>query len=186
MQICTTCEGQHKTKECISTEAWKINNSHVNVSCWADDNCNTCEECGQQQLIVRSGNTKVLFKMFISWLLRKEMNGFTLVAHNGSGFDNRYLFHYLNTNFGLTVNPIYSGNKLLQFTVKKSAKDKDYLIRGIDSAQFLLAPLKSLSKQFGLDISDFEKGLLPYKFDKPEHWNLRVSISTFLIMPRVK
>ena len=62
------------------------------------------------------------------------MNGFILVTHNGAGFDNHYLFHYLVSDFSLTVNPIYSGSKLLQFTVKKSAKDKDYLIRGIDSA----------------------------------------------------
>ena len=109
--------------------------------------------------------------MFITWLLRDKLNGFTLVAHNGAGFDNHYLFHYLITDFGLTVDPIYSGSKLLQFTVKKSTKDKDYLIRSIDSAQFFLARLKSLPKQFGLDTSDFKKGFFPYKFDKPEHWN---------------
>ena len=41
----------------------------------------------------------------------------------------------------------------------------------IDSAQFFLAQLKSLPKQFGLDTSDFKKGFFPYKFDTPEHWN---------------
>ena len=92
------------------------------------------------------------------------MNGFTLVAQNGAGFDNHCLFHCLNNNF---VDHIYSGSKLLQFTVKKSTNDKDYLIRGIDSAQFFLAQLKS----FGLDTSDFKKGFFPYKFDKPEQWN---------------
>ena len=50
---------------------------------------------------------------------------FTLVAHNGAGFDNHYSH---------LIDPIYSGSKLLQFTVKKSAKDKYYLIRGINSA----------------------------------------------------
>ena len=170
-QICATCDGHHKTKECVSNEPWKIDNSHVKVSCWAEDVCNTCGECGQQQLIIRSGNTKALFKVFISWLLRDKMNGFTLVAHNGAGFDNHYLFHYLITDFGLTVDPIYSGSKLLQFAVKKSIKDRDCLLRGIDSAQFFLARLKSLPKQFGLDTSDFKKGFFPYQFDKPEHWN---------------
>ena len=89
------------------------------------------------------------------------MNGFSLVAHNGAGFDNHYLFQYLISDFGLTVDPIYSGSKLLQFTVKKSANDRDYLIRDIDSAQFFLAQLKSLPKQFGLDTSDFKKGIFP-------------------------
>ncbi len=170
-QVCAACEGCHKTRDCISNEAWKIDNTHMKASCWADDVCSACEECRQQQLIIRSGNTKALFKVFISWLLRDKMNGFTLVAHNGSGFDNHYLFHCLITDFGLTVDPIFSGSKLLQFTVKKSANDHEYLIRGIDTAQFFLARLKSLPKQFGLDTSDFKKGFFPYKFDKPEHWN---------------
>ena len=50
---------------------------------------------------VRStGSTKALFKVFISWLLRDKMNGFSLVAHNGAGFDNHYLFHYLTVILG--------------------------------------------------------------------------------------
>ena len=85
-QICATCEGHHKTRECISNEAWKIDNTHVKVSCWADDIGHMCEECRQQQLMIRSGNTKVLFKSFIHWLLGDKLNGFTLVAHNGAGF----------------------------------------------------------------------------------------------------
>ena len=64
------------------------------------------------------------------------MNGFTLVALNGASFDNHYLFHYLITDFDLTVDPIFSGSKLLQFMIKKSASDHDYLIRGIDSAHY--------------------------------------------------
>ena len=145
-QLCATCEGHHKTRECISNEAWKIDNTHVKVSCWADDIGLKCEECGQQQLIIRSGNTKALFKGFIYWLLRDKLNGFTLVAHKGAGFDNHYLFHYLIKENGLTVDPIYSGSKLLQFTVKKSANDRGYLIRGIDSAQFFLAQLKIITE----------------------------------------
>ena len=151
-QICAT-------RECISNDTWKIDNVHIKVSCWADAISYACEECRQQQLIIRLGNTKALFK------------GFTLVAHNGAGFDNHYLFQYLIKKNGLAVDPIYSGSKLLRFTAKKSAKDKDYLIRGIDSAQFFLAQLKSLPKQFGLDISDFKKGIFPYKFHKPDQWN---------------
>ena len=146
-QICDTCGGHHKTKDCISNEAWKIDNTHVKVSCWAENYSNICEKCEQQQLIIRSGNTKVLFKVFISWLLRDKMNGFTLVALNGTGFDNHYLFNYLISDFCLTVDPIYS--KMLQFKIKKSANDKNYLVRGIDSAQFFLALLKSLPEQLG-------------------------------------
>ena len=167
--ICATCGGHHKTNLCISNEAWTIDNTHCIVSCWEE--VDSCENCGQQQLVIRSGDTKTLFKSFIEWLLQDKVRGFTLVAHNGAGFDNHYLFHHLITDFDLAVDPIYSGSKLLQFLVKKSANDNDYLIRGIDSGQFFLAPLKALSKQFGLDTSDFKKGFFPYKFDKPEHWN---------------
>ena len=38
------------------------------------------------------------------------MNGFSLVARNGAGFDNHYLSHYLISDYGLTVDPIYSGS----------------------------------------------------------------------------
>ena len=65
-QTCATCDGHQKMRGCISNEAWEIKNSRVKVSCWADKLCNACEECGQQQLIIQSGNTKALFKGFIS------------------------------------------------------------------------------------------------------------------------
>ena len=57
-QLCTTCNGHHKTRECISNVPWKIDNTHVKVSCWADGH--VCEECKQQQLINRSGQYKSL------------------------------------------------------------------------------------------------------------------------------
>ena len=69
-QICATCEGHHKTRECISNEAWKIDNTHVKVSCWVNDIGHSCEECRQQQLTIRSGQTKVLFKVLFTGFLR--------------------------------------------------------------------------------------------------------------------
>ena len=77
-----------------------------------------------------------LFKVFIHWLLRDKMNDFTLMVHSDARLDKHYLFHYLIKEFGLTVDPIYSGNKLLHLTVKKSANNTNYLIRGVESAQF--------------------------------------------------
>ena len=154
--------------ECISNEAWKIDNTHVKVSCWADDISHKCEE--QQQLIIQSGNTKSLFKVFISWLLCDKMNGLSLVAHNSSGFDNHYLFHYLISDFGFTVDPIYSGSKLLQFS-QKICQRQQLFDKRHQQCTFFLTQLKSLPKQFGLDTSDFKKGFFPYKFDKPDHWN---------------
>ena len=79
---------------------WKIDNFNVKVSCWAENYSNICKECGQQQLTIRSGNTKALFKVLISWLMHDKMNGFSLVAHNGTGFGNHYLFHHLIKEFG--------------------------------------------------------------------------------------
>ena len=64
----------------VSNEEWKINNTYVKVSCWADDIGHTCEEYRQQQLMIRSGHTKALFEVFIHWLLRDKLNGFTLMA----------------------------------------------------------------------------------------------------------
>ena len=99
------------------------------------------------------------------------MYGFTLLAHNGSGFDNHYLFRYLRSDFGFTMEPIYQGSRLLQFLVKTSKDAHDYVLRGIDTAQFFQARLESLPKQFGLEGLDLKKGFFPYKFDTPERWN---------------
>jgi G:T-mismatch repair DNA endonuclease (very short patch repair protein) len=62
------------------------------------------------------------------------------------------------------------GSMLLQLVVKQSKDEKKILFRAIDSAQFYLAALKNLPKQFGLTL-DLKKGLFPYKFDKVAHWN---------------
>ena len=118
-----------KQESAFQLKLGKLTTHMLKVSCWADDVGHVREECTQQQLIIRLGHTKALFKGFIHWLLRDKLNGFTLVAHNDAGFDNHYLFHYLINDFGITVDPFYSGSKLLQFTVKKSTKDKDYTMQ---------------------------------------------------------
>ena len=110
-KFATRVEDTIKPESVFQTRPGKLITPISKVSCWAEND--PCEECGQQQLIIRLGNTK---EVFISWLLRDKMNGFSLVAHNGAGFDNHYLSHCLISDFGLTVDPIYSGSKLLQFT----------------------------------------------------------------------
>ena len=99
------------------------------------------------------------------------MYGYTLLAHNGSGFDSHYLFRYLRSDFGFDVQPLYQGSRLLQFLVKSAAKDRDYVLRAIDTAQFFQSRLEDLPKQFGLDGLDLKKGFFPYKFDSPDRWN---------------
>jgi G:T-mismatch repair DNA endonuclease (very short patch repair protein) len=121
--------------------------------------------------VIRAGNEKDLFKYFIDWLLRDSMQGFSLVAHNGAGFDNPYLFQRLIQDYGLYVDPIYSSSKLLQFVVKRTQHSQEYIFRAIDSLQFFQSALSALPKQFGLDTRDMKKGFFPYMFDKPSNWN---------------
>ena len=156
-QMCGICEGQHNSDFCLSKDQWLTNNAHTRVSTWGS----SCNECKQQLFMCRAGSAKELFKQFINWLLSEQLRGFTMVAHNAAGFDNHYLLRPLSEECGLTVEPIYSGSRLLQILVKKSKHDKDFVLRAIDSAQFFLAALKNLPKQFGLDTTDMKKGFFP-------------------------
>ena len=99
------------------------------------------------------------------------MFGYTLLAHNGSGFDHHYLFRYVRSDFGFVVQPLYQGSRLLQFLVKTSNETHEYALRGIDTAQFFQSRLEDLPKQFGLENLNLKKGFFPYKFDAPERWN---------------
>jgi hypothetical protein len=166
---CRFCDGFHASDMCLSLDEWRLDNVSSKTSCWSSNT--PCDECGQQIIAIRAGQEKDLFKSFIEWLLRDSMHGFTLVAHNGAGFDSPYLFRHLILDYGLSVEPIYSGSKLLQFLVKRTEKASDFIFRAIDSAQFFLSSLKALPKQFGLSTVDMKKGFFPYKFDKPLNWN---------------
>ena len=107
------------------------------------------------------------------------------MAHNGAGFDNHYLFHYLIKDNGLTVDPIYSGSKLLQFTVKKSTKDKDYLIRGTDSAQFFSGAIEIITETIWFRHIGFQKGIFPLQVRQARSVELCGQVSKhFLLCPQ--
>jgi hypothetical protein len=121
-QTCTNCSGLHNSHSCMSQEPWLLDNSTCKISTWATDHDDVCDECHQEQIVIRAGCEKDLFKHFIDWLLRDCMYGFTLVAHNGASFDSPYLFRQIYLNYGLHIVPTYSGSKLLEFKVKKVTK----------------------------------------------------------------
>jgi G:T-mismatch repair DNA endonuclease (very short patch repair protein) len=166
---CETCGGRHLTDMCITNEPWDLDHTHQRVSCWNTDG-DICDECDQRLIIIQSGCKKSLFKSFLDWLLCDTLNGYTLVAHNGAGFDTPYLLHAIRTWYGLSAETLMRGSMLLQLVVKKAKDDKNFLFRAIDSAQFYLAALKNLPRQFGLSL-ELKKGLFPYKFDKVCNWN---------------
>ena len=81
------------------------------------------------------GDAKVLFTNFINWLIRDCMRGFTLLAHNGAGFDSHYLFRYIRSDFGFYVEPLYQGSRLLQFLVKET-RERVATTCFVESTQF--------------------------------------------------
>jgi hypothetical protein len=168
-QRCSYCNGLHDSKLCLSIEEWNLDDKSFRTSTWGGSD--PCSVCGQQQIVIRSGEENKLFKYFIEWLMRPSMHGFSLVAHNGASFDSPYLIRHIIRDFGLYVEPIYSGSKLLQFLVKRTKQASKFFFRGIDSVQFFQSALSALPKQFGLDATDLKKGFFPYKFDKPANWN---------------
>ena len=106
---CTKCSGEHSYWECLSDEEWTETNHVMKEACWAPDDQECCKECGQVEVVIRAGEEEKLFSLFSEWLFAPARSGFTLVAHNGSGFDNPYLAKYIVRHMGLHVSPIYRG-----------------------------------------------------------------------------
>ena len=82
---------------------------------------------------------------FCDWLFTEENQGSTVIAHNGAGYDNKFVLQYC-LNKGLTPSSfIRQGSRITYMNFEK------YRIRFVDSYHFLLQPLRKLPKTWGID-----------------------------------
>ena len=103
---------------------------------------------------------------FISWSI--EQKNSTFIAHNLKGYDGWLIHHNLKINFGKTPDKIIlAGQKVMYMEFGRT--------RFIDSLNFVMAPLSSLPKTFGLDTSIVKKGYFPYMFNTIENQNYKGS-----------
>ena len=99
-------------------------------------------------------------EQFINFLRRPAFKGYTVLAHNGSGYD-FYLLLRAYSKLGYIPECLANGGRIMYM------HDRDRDLRFVDT--FLHFPLKldSTIKAFGLNIQN--KGTFPYKFIKPEN-----------------
>ncbi len=109
-----------------------------------------------------------------SWmeeLLKPKWYGYTLVFHNGAGYDNQFVAGYCCEK-EIKFNPQYAdGTRLRQLTITK-VKEKCKQIRIIDSLCHLPMALHEFSKTFNLkkDGLKVKKGEYCHKLNKTASW----------------
>ena len=104
---------------------------------------------------------------FCDWLFTPENRNSTVIAHNGAGYDNKFILQYC-LNKGLVPSSfIRQGSRITYMNFNRFA------IRFVDSLHFLSQPLKSLPETYNIDTL---KGYFPHHFNRPENQNYIGSI----------
>lgn len=100
---------------------------------------------------------------FCEWAFQKEHKGYTFIAHNGRGYDYKFIIRWIFDNTEYKPFTIFAGAKIMCMSVKELS------IRFIDSLSFLTMPLKAFPKTFGL--KELKKGFFPHWFNTKENWS---------------
>ena len=99
---------------------------------------------------------------FCKWVFDKKHKGYTLIAHNGRGYDFQLVMKWIYNNTTLKPFCIYAGSKIMTFST-----GGEYDIRFLDSLNFLTMKLEAFPKTFGL--KELKKGFYPYWFNSIEN-----------------
>jgi len=99
---------------------------------------------------------------FCDWLFKPEHRGTTVFAHNGGGYDNKFVLQWCLSKGMKPDSYIRSGSHIMYMAFRK------FKIRFVDTYYFFLEPLKALSKTYNIDTL---KGHFPHHFNKPENQN---------------
>ena len=108
-------------------------------------------------------------KSWVSHLLNGDFWGYTVVFHNGKGYDFHFILKEIlrRKGFKYKVDPIMVGAKILYFTISQKTRFTPKSgIRFVDSLNFLPMPLKKFTKTFGLTT---KKGFYPHFFNTPSN-----------------
>ena len=97
---------------------------------------------------------------FCEWLFTKDNSNSTVIAHNGGGYDNKFILKWCSSTGMKPDCFIRQGSKIAYMSFKK------FKIRFVDSYSFFQCKLKDLSKTFEVDTV---KGYFPHLFNKPEN-----------------
>ena len=97
------------------------------------------------------------------WAFTKEHKGYTFIAHNGKGYDYKFIIQWIYENTPYQPFVIFAGQKIMYMSIT------ELKIRFIDSLSFITKPLKAFPKIFGE--TELKKGYFPHWFNTPENRN---------------
>src|SRR5436190_19772438 len=110
------------------------------------------------------GNTRKFYdnESFCKFLISKEHQGYTCIAHYAKGYDSYFILRHCVEN---TIKPytIYCGTKLMLLEIPSLG------LKIIDSMSFVASPLSAFPKTFGL--KELKKGYFPHFFNTVENQN---------------
>jgi hypothetical protein len=94
---------------------------------------------------------------FCRWLFTEKNKGYTVIAHNGKGYDFQFILRYCKNN-NMMPKTIYTGNKIMYMHLKALN------MKFVDSLSLIPIALKRFPDTFGL--TELKKGYFPYFFNK--------------------
>jgi G:T-mismatch repair DNA endonuclease (very short patch repair protein) len=97
---------------------------------------------------------------FCKWLFSKENANSTVIAHNGSGYDYKFVLKWCLERALKPSTYICQGSHITKMTFKHNN------LNFIDSLNFFISPLAALSKTYDIDTV---KGYFPHCFNRPEN-----------------
>ena len=133
--------------------------NHVEIDCVEVDPELTHEydKCLRQSLAFNGYDCN---ERFCEWLFTKENTGSAVIAHNGAGYDNKFVLKWCLSRGFRPEAFIRQGSRIAYMSFRK------YNIRFVDSFNFFMCRLKDLSKTFDIDTL---KGHFPHHFNTEEN-----------------
>ena len=101
---------------------------------------------------------------FCEWLFDKKHKGYTILAHNGKGYDYQFIMKYIYKKTSYKPFIVYAGSKIMTFSIKQGLN-----IRFVDSVNFMTCRLEDFPKTFG--IKELKKGFYPHLFNTADNYN---------------
>jgi hypothetical protein len=133
--------------------------NHVEVACLKIHDSHDYGKCITQWKTFEGYGCEV---RFCEWLFTEANTNTTVMAHNGAGYDNKFVLKWCLMH-GLRPDAyIRQGSRITYMHFEK------YHIRFIDTYHFLLQPLRNLSKTYDVETV---KGHFPHHFNRPENQN---------------
>lgn len=101
---------------------------------------------------------------FCKWLIDEKHKGYSIIAHNGKGYDYQFIMRWIYRHTTYKPSIVYAGSKIMTFKINQGLN-----IRFVDSLNFLTMPLEAFPKTFG--IKELKKGFFPHFFNTEENKN---------------